>query len=477
MVARMADEATPPSRRGHPVLASALSFVIPGLGQMLSGRVARGAAFAIPFLVLVAGIAAVVLVDRHLLVRAALSPVALLVIVIASLVLLVYRLWAIIDAYAVANAAGTAGRGAVRAFSVAGLVAVVLVTLAMHGWFAYLGLSARDTLVAMFDPSGPRGLASASASATPSSSGTPSATATHATPTEIPTPTATPVPRWAEDGRLNVLLIGSDAGPGRWSMRADAIILVSIDIETGRVAAFSVPRYTRNVPLPEPEASAFACRCLSEDYFNALYVYANQHPTQFPGSDDVSRGLGALSGAAEQLFGVHLDGMVVADLNGFVDLVNAIGGLTIDIPEPIYDAAYPNPDGSGTLVLQMKAGIQHLDGWHALAYARTRHQDSDVGRMVRQQLVIRSLKQQISCDLLGKLPAILQVARDTLWTNLPLDQVPEMIGIDVGPVESHVEFDTYNVTLTPADVTRVRGDVAHAFDGPAPPPDPPIPCQ
>ena len=97
--------------------------------------------------------------------------------------------------------------------------------------------------------------------------------------------------------------------------------------------------------------------------------------------------------------------------------------------------------------------------------------------MVRQQLVIRSLKQQIGCDLLGKLPAILQVARDTLWTNLPLDQVPEMIGIDVGPVESHVEFDTYNVTLTPADVTRVRGDVAHAFDGPAPPPDPPIPCQ
>ena len=90
------------------MLASALSFVIPGLGQMLSGRVARGAAFAIPFLVLVAGIAAVVLVDRHLLVRAALSPVALLAIVVASLVLLAYRLWAILDAYAVASAAGTA---------------------------------------------------------------------------------------------------------------------------------------------------------------------------------------------------------------------------------------------------------------------------------------------------------------------------------------------------------------------------------
>ena len=274
------------------MLASALSFVIPGLGQMLSGRVARGAAFAIPFLVLVAGIAAVVLVDRHLLVRAALSPVALLAIVVASLVLLAYRLWAILDAYAVASAAGTARRSAVRAFSVAGLVAIVLVTLAMHGWFAYLGLSARDTLVAMFDPSGPRGLASAAASASASASGTPSATATHPTPTEVPTPTATPVPSWAEDGRLNVLLIGSDAGPGRWSMRADAIILVSIDIGSGRVAAFSVPRYTRNVPLPEPEASAFACRCLSEDYFNALYVYANQHPGSSPAATTCRAGSG-----------------------------------------------------------------------------------------------------------------------------------------------------------------------------------------
>ena len=89
--------------------------------------------------------------------------------------------------------------------------------------------------------------------------------------------------------------------------------------------------------------SAFACRCLSEDYFTPSAC--EPASGQVPGSDDVSRGLGALSGAAEQLFRV-LPGWRWRTWNGFVDLVNAIGGLTIDIPEPIDHAAYPNPDGS-----------------------------------------------------------------------------------------------------------------------------------
>jgi LCP family protein required for cell wall assembly len=450
-----------------PLLAGVLSFLFPGLGQLAAGAPRRALAFAVVPLLLVAALAAIFLTNKKLFVQAALSPTLLLVIVAASLVFLVYRIWAIVDAYRLADGR-VARRGAPgwQALSLAGLLVVLGLTVGMHAWVAYLGWSAHETLVAVFDPNGPRGLGgSPSPTASPTAPGTASAAATE---TASPSPTPTPVPKWAEDGRLNVLLIGSDAGPGRWSMRADAIILVSVDIATGRIAAFSVPRYTRNVPLPEPAASAFKCRCLSDDWFNALYVYANQHPKLFPGKDETTRGLNALNGAAEQLFGVHMDGMVVADLNGFIALVDAIGGVTIDIPEPVYDARYPKPDGSGTMILTFKAGKQHLDGWHALAYARTRHQDSDVGRMYRQQLVIQSLRREVGCDLLGKLPAMLDVARDNLWTNLPLDDVPEMLSIDPGPVESHVLFDTYNVRLTPKDVARVQGDVAHAFDKPAP---------
>lgn len=446
--------------------AAILSFFLPGLGQAAAGRWRRGLLVATPAVLLLLGVGVVWLVDKRIFVRIGLSIELLLVLVILSVLLLLYRAWAIADAYLVARGPGRRWHPAATIASLAVLLVVLGATAYMHGWVASVGWSARETLIAVFDEGGPHG---AGGSPSPTLEPTPAPTNGETpAPTPVPTPSPTPVPDWAADGRLNVLLIGSDAGPGRWSMRADAIILVSVQIDTGRVAAFSVPRYTRGVPLPEPAASAFSCGCLMDDYFNALYVYANKHPDLFPGDDDVSRGLTALSGAAERFFGVQLDGMVMADLNGFVDIVDAIGGIDINVPAPVYDANYPNPDGSGGVEIFFPAGEQHLDGWHALAYARTRHQDGDVRRMYRQQQVIGALQREIRCNLLGNLPSVLQVARESIWTNLPLDDIPDMISIDPGPLESHVLFDDYNVTLTPDEVTRVRAAVAHVFDEPAP---------
>jgi LCP family protein required for cell wall assembly len=344
------------------------------------------------------------------------------------------------------------------------LVALLGVSVYAHGWVAYLGWNAHQTLTAVFAPDGPPGLgADGPASAPATASESPASTDA---PGAQPTPTPTPAPEWAADGRLNVLLIGSDAGPGRWSMRADAIILVSIDFETGRVAAFSLPRYTLGLPLPASSTAAFKCRCFKDVYANAIYVYANQHPDEFPGGDN--RGLLALSGSAEALFGVHLDGMAVADLNGFVDLVDAIGGITVKVPEAVFDSKYRPPEGGNLVQISFKAGTQKMDGWHALAYARTRHQDGDLNRMKRQQIVVQALGRELRCDPLGDLPAVLKVARDSLWTNLPLDDLPQMLEIDPGPVESHLLFDVYNPVLTSNDWARVAREVAQAFDSPPP---------
>jgi LCP family protein required for cell wall assembly len=459
-------------------LASFLSFLLPGLGQLVIGARRRGLLIAAPALALLAVAATIWIADRGVFIRAVLTPPVLLGLVALDLVLLGYRSWAIVDAYLTGRRRrggpkpGWVGRSAAAVV----LVALIVVTGYTHGWLAYVGWSAYETLTAVVSPTGPSSLEPGGAAALPSASSPPTTTPpttrpmVDSRPTPTPTPTPPP-PEWAEDGRLNVLLIGSDAGPGRWSMRADAIILVTVEIETGRVAAFSVPRYTRGVPLPEPAASAFECRCLMDDYFNALYVYANDHPQLFPGGD--IRGLLALNGAAEELFGVHLDGMAMVDLNGFVRLVDAIGGITVDVPEPVYDAELPDPKSTRLLKIYFKAGEQRMDGWHALAYARTRHQGGDVARMARQQLVIQALRRELSCDLLLNLPTLLDVARETLWTNLPLEDVPEMLRIDPGPVESHVLFDTYNVTLTPDDVARIQAEVAGAFDGPPPPDDAP----
>lgn len=459
-------------------LASLLSFLLPGLGHLSAGAVRRGIVVAIPIvLVLLTGLA-VWLIDRGLLVRLALTPATLLALVGLSIVIALYRLWATVDAWLVGRRREAPTGSGWRVLSLAVLALVLGGTVLMHGWIAYVGFSAHQTLTAVFSPTGPQG-AIPSESPTPTASPTleeadtdaPSPPTATPEPTPAPTPTPTPTPDWAADGRLNVLLIGSDAGPGRFSMRADAIILVSVQIETGRVAAFSIPRYTSNVPLPEPAASAYDCRCLP-DYINALYVVANQNPDIYPGGE--LRGFVALMGAVQELAGTQVDGMAVADLNGFVRLVDAIGGITVDVPAEVYDPAYPDPDGVTEVEIYFPPGEQRMDGWNALAYARTRHQDGDVARSQRQQHVVKALQRELGCDVLGNLPAILDVARESLWTNLPLEDVPDMLRIDPGPVETHALWDVHNPVVTAAEVDRVRAEVAGAFDGPAPP-DPPEP--
>jgi LCP family protein required for cell wall assembly len=451
-------------------IAGFLSFLLPGLGQLVAGAPRRGLVIALPVLVAAVAVAAAWIVDKVIILRALLSPPILLVLIGLSLLLLLYRLWAIVDAYRVGQAAApTRLSGPFRAGSTLVLIALLGATVAMHAAAAYLGWELHQTVVTVFRPAGP-----GDPTPTPTAAPTPSE---GATPTEVPSPTPTPLPTptpapaWATDGRLNVLLIGSDAGPGRFSQRADAIILVSVEIETGRVAAFSLPRYTYNVPLPEPAASSFECRCLVEP-INALFVFAQQNPTLFPGEGEL-KGWMAVSGAVEALFGVTLDGMAVADLNGFVRMVDAVGGITVDVPAEVYDSAYPDPDGVTFTEVFFPVGVQEMDGWHALAYARTRQQDGDVARMTRQQTVIRGLATELSCDLLFSLPGVLQAARDTMWTNLPLESVPDMLRIDPGPVESHVLFQVHNPTLNADEIARIQAVVASAFDEPAPPDETP----
>jgi anionic cell wall polymer biosynthesis LytR-Cps2A-Psr (LCP) family protein len=166
----------------------------------------------------------------------------------------------------------------------------------------------------------------------------------------------------------------------------------------------------------------------------------------------------------------------MVDLNGFVGLVDAIGGITVDVPSPVYDAEYPDPNGVDLVEVYFPAGPQRMDGWHALAYARTRHQDGDVARMGRQQDVVKALQHELGCNLLGNLPAVLDVAGDILWTSLPLEDVPDMLQIDPGPVERHVLFDIHNPALTADDVARIQAEVANAFEGEAPAPGPAVEC-
>ncbi len=474
-----------------PSLAAFLSLLFPGLGQYVAGDRRRGVLVAIPALVVLTGLIGVVIGTvlgggPSAVIGLVLSPEVLLGIVVLDLLWLAYLLFAILDAWLVARRArADAGRRTSR-FAIVGLLAVIAVATLGHGTVAALGMETEDTLTAVFrgddaaaDPNGDWEIPEASFAPddgeSPSPEPTPTPTpapglvgvAPSLVPTLAPTPTPAPVPDWARDGRLNILLVGSDAGSGRWLLRTDTMVLLSVDIESGRAAMFGIPRNLINVPLAAEDAKAFP-EGRFPGLLNALYVYAWGHPGQFPGGD--ARGFRAVTGAIQELVGVPLDGFVAVDLQGFVKLVNSVHGLWIRIPEPLYDDHYPKVDGSGYVTISFRAGCQKLSGAEALSYARSRHQDSDYGRMRRQQLTLLALRRQLDpLALLERAPEMLSIAKGDLWTTIKRKDLGGLaeLAADIQARDVDRVYFTppeYPEYLTTGEIKSIRQTVRHYFD-------------
>ena len=493
--------------------AAPLSFLLPGIGQVALGRRRRGVLLALPAIAIagvVVGIGAGIAADPSMALDLVPGPEAVAALLVLEGALLAYHLAAILDAERLGRAARPV-RGWMRVSAALVLGVVVVGSVALHGTIGYVEAQAGDALGTVFGPGGdddggawaipepsfepepterptptPRPTARSTPASTPiatSSNGptavpTAGATATPMPtprPSPRPTPTPKPVPAWAKDGRLNLLLIGSDAGPDRWSLRTDTIIVLSVDVKSGRAALFGIPRNMVGVPLP-PESAGAVPDGRFPGLLNALYVYAMGHPKAFPGGD--ARGMRAVSGAVQELLGVRLDGMVVVNLGGFVTLVDELGGLWLDVPARLVDEKYPLEDGSKLIRVAFEPGCQHLGGRMALAYARSRHQDSDYGRMRRQQTVLLSLRRQLDpVRIVAKAPALLRVARDNLWTTLrrqDLRALAQLAGrVDVRRV-ARVLFvpSRYPAHLDAAEIARIQKVTRTVFDRPPPPADP-----
>lgn len=391
--------------------------MLPGLGQGWLGRLRRGLVFAIPVLV-VLGYAAGTYVQegRARTLGILLQPQVLLVLIVANLALMLWRGGAIVDAYRLAGGTAPGDGSSAGSMVSRGLLAVLLLsTLATHLGVGYVALKTYGTVTAVFVTPEP--------TPSPSSAASPGAGQT-ATPR--PTPSPTPEPSWLADGRLDVLLVGGDAGPGRDSLRTDSMILLSVEVATGRAALSGIPRNLFDVPLPDGPAALFpGCGCYP-DLLNSLFVFAMQRPQVFRGGE--SRGYLAVQDAIEEMTGQRLDGMLVVTLQGFVRLVDALGGLDITTPFNLYDASYPHEDGIHREQVWIPVGTHHLDGHLALAYARSRHQDNDYNRMERQQMVLTALRRQVCPgDLVLRIPELLDIARDSLWTNIPIGDLPDLL--------------------------------------------------
>jgi LCP family protein required for cell wall assembly len=484
------------SRGRAPGIAALLSGILPGLGQAWLGARRRGLLIALPLVAAVAAVAIAIALDPVGMLDAIVKPGGLVVVLVVLFGVAVYHLSAIADAFRlgarlprptpatatepVFDVGGSAARRRPSARRSPILLVVLAVVIAFYGVIEFVGIRAYEAANAIFVKPG------SSFEIPTASFGTGPGTTPSGPMTEPPAPTASsvPVPEWAQDGRLNLLLIGSDAGPGRILLRTDTMVVLSVDVASGRAALFGIPRNLLNVPLPPESAGAFA-NGRYPGLLNSLYVYAVQHPKEFPGGD--AAGFRAVSGAIQELIGQPLDGAIVVNLNGFVDLVDAIGGLWVDVPASLYDAHYPKPDGTGYITISIKAGCQHMDGERALEYARSRHQDSDYGRMRRQQRVLLALSHQLDpLAMLAQVPKLLDIAQDNLYTTIDQGEIADLAalaarvrGKDIQTIS--IAPPTYPEYLRTAEIKQIRNLVANVFVAPAASPSPtpdttPKPC-
>ena len=246
--------------------------------------------------------------------------------------------------------------------------------------------------------------------------------------------TAAPDP-WSGIPRVNVLLLGSDAGPDRIGVRTDTVVLASIDTATGDTVLFSLPRNLERVPFapgtPGARAWPQGYRCASHEcLLNAVWTWAEGDGARwYPRSRYPQPGLAALEDAVHGVLGLPVDEYVMVNLRGFVAVVDALGGVTVDVPERLpIGGSSENPGGTTGWI---EAGpAQHLDGYHALWFARSRRTTNDYDRMRRQRCVIGAIADRVRPTTLATaFPALAAAARDNLSTSIGRQDLPAWVDL------------------------------------------------
>jgi LCP family protein required for cell wall assembly len=362
------------------------------------------AMFRVLILILAAGAAAIVAGDRLLsmLVR----PGFLLGLLAANLVVLAFRGFSVWDAWR-----GSGGRAAT-----AGLIVLLVLVAVPHLALGYFQGQGYRLLNSVFGGGSP----TTTVAASPSTSGEPGTTSggVVVTTTTVPPTTTTTIP-WEGKERVNILLLGGDSGPGRSGIRTDTMIVASIDLGDGDIAMFGLPRNLSGLEFPDgTEFTAYS------GILNEVYPYGWDNPDRYPVENP---GAAAIMDMAEGITGLDIDYYVLVNLQAFVKVVDALGGVTIYVPTAVHDDEYPKEDGT-TITIDIPAGTQELNGTEALAYVRSRRQSDDYNRMARQRCFLTAVADQADVgSLITALPTLVPVIEENVQTDIPLSALPNLI--------------------------------------------------
>jgi LCP family protein required for cell wall assembly len=204
--------------------------------------------------------------------------------------------------------------------------------------------------------------------------------------------------------RTNLLLLGIDRRGGTdWAYRTDTIMVFGLDSEGG-AAMLSIPR---DLQLPIPGRG--------EDRINTANVYG--YLQEYPGG-----GPALLQATVEANFDVPIDGHLMLDFYAFERIVDALGGIDVEVEEPLHDTRYPDPrpgDPHAYKTVHFDAGLQHMDGQRTLEYARSRMSTSDFDRARRQQQVLLAIRASaLSPESIPRWPSVAAAVTEAIKTDL-----------------------------------------------------------
>lgn len=268
----------------------------------------------------------------------------------------------------------------------------------------------------------------------------------------------------AHHGRYNVLLMGGDSGAGRWGLRTDSMTVASIDAETGKTVLIGLPRNMANFPFQEGSVMAeqfpdgFDCDgCM----LNGVSTWAQDNTELFKGSEDP--GIDATISAIEGITGLTVNYWAMVNLEGFKNLVDAVGGVRLTVRQPI-PIGLPGDKVTGTI----EPGTRKLDGFETLWYARARYDSDDYSRMARQKCVMNAMLQQVSpASALRNFEGIAKATSNMVRTNLPASEVNRFLDLALQARNQKIA----SVSLVPPaintgdpDIDKVQQMVRDAID-------------
>jgi LCP family protein required for cell wall assembly len=232
------------------------------------------------------------------------------------------------------------------------------------------------------------------------------------------------------DGRYNIMLLGGDAGADRLGLRPDSTSVVSIDAETGKADIIGLPRDLEYVPFPAgsplaqvyPNGYGYNGTCdVDVCQLNSIYTEVElKSPEMYPDAvaEGSEPGIEAMRDAASGVTGLTIQYYVLIDMQGFSQLIDALGGVDINVEErlPIGGQLEDLSDVEGWV----EPGQQHMDGFTALWYGRARHGSSDYDRMARQRVLQEAILQQFNPgNVLTKFQGVAQAGEQVVKTDVP----------------------------------------------------------